>query len=304
MHISPAVKKKKKTDANAHLVSTAQAPPPARVPQTYTAPGLSTLASTQTSDTPIIPAVATNQPAPVAVTCQPFADREAYICPFFSKGLCNARVAFYDTYRKLCGHVVSDHKMDGLATSYTDDPFRDGTLKVPCPRGCGTNFVCHQQANQHSKSSACPQPKRDKITCSWPKCPFVADGKDPEKGMANHVRAKHSRDDTSPHQCSKCSEYYHYDLYKLAMHEERCTTHSVATAETAEDTTMRFRLNEAAKENQPPTYIIVVRSSNKVLEGWKAGTDSYRTGLPILGKRIVAHFAAKIGRSDKKHHRR
>ncbi|KAF3043433.1 hypothetical protein E8E12_007372 [Didymella heteroderae] len=239
--------------------------------------------------------VATNQYTCATAPFQPFAEREVYMCPFLSKGQCSAGDAFFDTYKKLCGHIISDHNTDSLASSYAEDPSGDGTRKVPCPRGCDGRFVTHQKANHHAKTAECPQPKRDIIPCSWPNCPFIANGKDPEKGMANHIRAKHSRDDTSPYQCSKCSEYYHHDLYKLAMHEERCRAQSVATIE---KTSLRFKLNQAAQEHRPPTYIVVVRSSNRILEGWKAGTDSYLTGLPVLGKKILAHFAAKVGSSD------
>lgn len=132
-------------------------------------------------------------------------------------------------------------------------------------------------------------PKRENIDCAWPQCSFVADD---EKGMANHIRHKHSKDNRSAYQCSKCSQYYHYDLNKLAMHQGRCKAAPI-TGE--EKTSMRFQLNEAALRNEPPTFIVVNRSSNRVPESWKAGTDHYRTDLPTVGKAILAHFAAKSG---------
>jgi predicted RNA-binding Zn-ribbon protein involved in translation (DUF1610 family) len=290
----PPVKKHKNAAADEPVVATGRISPPVRIPQIISTPASSVPSGTRPLNSQSRP-VATNQHAPVTVTFQPFAEREVYVCPFFSKGRCSDNKAFLDTYRRLCAHVASDHKSHGLASTYAEDPFEDGTPKVPCPRACGANFVSHQKANHHSKTAECPLPKRDNIVCSWPQCPFVADRKDPEKGMANHIRAKHARDHTSPYQCSRCSEYYHYDLYKLRMHEERCSSQSVATTE---NTTMRFKLNRAAREHRPPTYIIVVRSSNRALESWSAGTDSYKTGLPILGGKILAHFAAKIGSSD------
>lgn len=45
---------------------------------------------------------------------------------------------------------------------------------------------------------------------------------------------------------------------------------------------MRFKLNAAAERNEPPTLTVINRSSNRVPEGWKAGTDYYRTSLPIV----------------------
>jgi hypothetical protein len=119
-------------------------------------------------------------------------------------------------------------------------------------------------------------------------CSFVADD---EKGMANHIRHKHSKDNRSAYQCSKCAQYYHYDLYKLVMHQERCNPAPV-------DEEMRFRLNKAAERDEPPRFIIINRSSNRVRESWKAGTEHYQTGLPIVGKAILAHFAAKSGQNE------
>ncbi|KAJ8106966.1 hypothetical protein OPT61_g9188 [Boeremia exigua] len=199
---------------------------------------------------------------------QPFAKPALYICPYRAKGKCH------------------------IASTYEENPFEDGTLKIPCQRKCGQFFVSHQKACQHAKIPRCTGVRHSTIPCYWDDCPFVATGDDPEKQMANHIRHKHSKDSTSSYQCSKCAVYYHNDLYKLAMHEERCTGETVAKES---NTTMRFKLNNAAQNNEPARFIIVLRSSNRIPEGWKANTDNYRDGLPILGKKILAHFAAKTG---------
>lgn len=224
---------------------------------------------------------------------QPFAKRDVNICPYVATDGCKAKKQAFGTYRDLCLHVRSTHQLEKPPNEYEENPFEDGTNKIPCPRACGEKFSSHQKANHHAKTSKlCPMLKRDNISCLWKDCAFVADGKDPEKGMANHIRAKHSQDNRSAYQCSKCASYFHMDLYKLAMHEERCTKESVSKVE---NTTMRFQLNAAARNDEAPQFIIVNRSSNRVPEGWKAGTDHYKTGLPIIGQRILAHFAAKTG---------
>ncbi|KAJ4317586.1 hypothetical protein N0V94_004880 [Neodidymelliopsis sp. IMI 364377] len=118
-----------------------------------------------------------------------------------------------------------------------------------------------------------------------------------EHGMANHIRHKHSKDTRGPYQCSKDGcEYFHVCLYKLAAHEEKCKAVSAMAKE--EHASLRFKMNKAAMDNQPPTFIIVNRSSSHAPEEWKAGTGDIKTGLPFVGKQILAHFAAKCGLSS------
>lgn len=60
--------------------------------------------------------------------------------------------------------------------------------------------------------------------------------------------------------------FSHADLYKLAIHQERCKPKPVATRETS----FRFSLTKSAEEGAPPVVIIVDRSSSEastVLEG-------------------------------------
>lgn len=291
--------KKEKTTAS-ERVATEQAPTSQHPPAAYHVSQTNTLfagpaTEHSASDNNSLVATGQHPHSTSTIAFQPFADRDVYVCPYVVKGQCGSQEHSFGTYKKLCGHVSAVHKHDDLATAYEEDATEDGTLKVPCSRGCDAKFVTHQKANHHAKAKEeCPQPRRDNVACSWPDCPFVSNGKDPEKGMANHVRAKHSKDDTTPYQCSKCAVYYQHDLYKLAMHEERCTIPSVATEQ---KTSMRFRLNQAALDDQPPTYIIIMRSSNRALEGWKADTEHYKTGLPVLGKKVLAHFAARTGNS-------
>lgn len=146
--------------------------------------------------------------------------------------------------------------------------------------------------NYHIKL-LCDLPKQEgNRSCPWPDRTFEADS---QKGIANHIRHRHSKDKRGAFQCHKCELYFHYDLYKLAVHEERCKASPVAVEEKA---TMRFKLNKAAERNDPPRFVIINRSSNRVPEGWKAGLDHYRQGLPVLGKAILAHFAAKSGQNE------
>jgi len=51
-------------------------------------------------------------------------------------------------------------------------------------------------------------------------------------------------------------------------------------------------LTAAAREGEPPSVIVVSRSSAKAPEGWKDGTNSLQDGLPNIGKKYLAHYAA------------
>jgi len=56
--------------------------------------------------------------------------------------------------------------------------------------------------------------------------------------------------------------------------------------------TYRFALTAAAREGEPPSVIVVNRSSAKAPEIWKDTTNSLQDGLPNIGKRYLAHHSA------------
>ena len=166
---------------------------------------------------PIAERVVTSQASP---GFQPFGAKNIYVCPYVAIQKCDSAEEFFSTYRSLCGHVSSCRQKDCLASTYEEDPLENGTIKIPCARGCGEAFTSHQQANHHAKKPAsCPMPKREHIDCAWLQCSFLADD---EKGMANLIRYKHAKDNRGAYQCSQCAQYYHYDLDKLAIHQKRC----------------------------------------------------------------------------------
>lgn len=147
-------------------------------------------------------------------------------------------------------------------------------------------FVSHQKANHHAKSSKqCSLPSV--LHCPW--APFNGCQKSfsGPRALANYC-AKHSNDTSSPYQCSHGCGLHHADLYKLAHHEERCQAKSVATRSTS----YRFALNEAAEKGGPPKLIVVNRSSSHPPKAWEDGTGDMMQGLPQIGKRVVAHYAA------------
>ncbi|KAI5374659.1 hypothetical protein J4E82_006527 [Alternaria postmessia] len=93
-----------------------------------------------------------------------------------------------------------------------------------------------------------------------------------------------------PYQCHKdeCGGFF-ADLYELAMHESRCKGDGSSPERR---TSYRFALTSAAREGEPPSVIVVNRSSAKAPGSWKDGTDSLQDGLPNIGKKYLAHYAA------------
>lgn len=84
---------------------------------------------------------------------------------------------------------------------------------------------------------------------------------------------------------------FHADLYQLAMHEERCKGSTISERRTSS----RHCLTASAEASMPPFVIIIVRSSAERPKVWKAGTNSFEEGLPVLGQKILALYAAWSG---------
>jgi hypothetical protein len=148
--------------------------------------------------------------------------------------------------------------------------------------------VTHQKANHHAKTSGCASLAHNIFVCAWKEhngCEKVFGS---AKELANHSHS-HDKDPRSPYQCSKdgCG-LFQADMYKLAMHEERCAERPA----TSRSTCHRFPLNDSAEKDEPPSVIIVNRSSLHPPEGWKAGARDIKEGLPLIGKSIAAHYAA------------
>jgi len=165
-----------------------------------------------------------------------------------------------------------------LVTSYAIDPMPDGTLRIQCPKGCDV---------KSSRQPECTAPKKSKHPCTWRAvvgCTYISDT---PTGLANHTRS-HTKDSRGPYQCKKdeCGGFY-ADLYELAMHEHRCEGDRSSPERR---TSYRFALTAAARE--PPSVIVVNRSSPKAPESWKDGTNSLQDCLPNIGKRYLAHYAA------------
>jgi hypothetical protein len=226
------------------------------------------------------------RPAGQPANLQPFKEKEFYRCPYVSINRCKVTKKIFNTFQSLCAHASSHHRWDALPTTHNGDPFENGTRKILYPERL---YVTYREANEHGKSVCKLRKREGNKACPWPDCTFEADS---QKSIASHIRHRHSKDTRGAFQCSKCEVYFHYDLYKLAVHEERCNASPVAVEE---KTTMRSKLNAAAERNEPPTFIVINRSSNRVPERWKADIDHYQTGLPKVGKAILEHFAAKSG---------
>lgn len=177
-----------------------------------------------------------------------------YLCPYVSVNQCKVPNQTYNTYKSQCTHASSQHFKDPLPTSFDEDPFENGTRKIPCTEGCGKRLVTYQEATYHIRNPCKLPKKKGKRSCPWPDCTFEADS---QKGIANHIRHRHSKDNRGAFQCHKCEAYFHYDLYKLAVHEERCNASPVAVKEKS---LMRFQLNEAAGRDEPSTFTIVNRA--------------------------------------------
>ena len=58
-------------------------------------------------------------------------------------------------------------------------------------------------------------------------------------------------------------------------------------------TSYHFPLTKAAESRQPASIMIVNRSSSNPPKEWQAGTASIQTGLPIVGRAILAHHVAR-----------
>ena len=148
-----------------------------------------------------------------------------------------------------CPRRVALSPDDELVTSYAIDHMPDGTLRIPCPKGCDVKSMSHQ--------------------------------------TANHTRC-HTKDSRGPYPYKKdeCGGFY-ANLYELVMHEHRCKGN---WSSPERKTSYRFPLTATARE--PPSVIVVNRSSAKAPESWKNGTNSLQDGLPNIGKRYPAHYAA------------
>lgn len=109
--------------------------------------------------------------------------------------------------------------------------------------------------------------------------------------MAQHV-ASHKKETSSPYICqyNECG-VHHADLYRLAMHEERCQYRVVRSRQTC----YRFAVTEAADRGEPATVIIVVRSSSHLPKSWFAHTKTIQQGLPVIGPSIAKEFADLTG---------
>ena len=84
---------------------------------------------------------------------------------------------------------------------------------------------------------------------------------------------------------------FHADLYDLAMHEELCKGGPPSDRETL----YRFSLTADAANGATPSVIIINRSSKAPPQCWKDGTASVKEGLPQLGRKYLAHYAAWNG---------
>jgi hypothetical protein len=224
-----------------------------------------------------------------ATAIQPFKERFTWICPYKATGHCSHEKGYFPTFHGVAQHVRLVHADDELVTSYASDPMPDGTSKIPCPKGCDVKSVSHQAANQHSRLPECIAPKKSKHPCTWRAVVGCTHISDTPRGLANHTRS-HTKDSRGPYQCHKdeCGGFF-ADLYELAMHESRCKGDGSSPERR---TSYRFALTSAAKEGEPPSVIVVNRSSAKAPGSWKDGTDSLQDGLPNIGKKYLAHYAA------------
>lgn len=233
-------------------------------------------------DAEVLPALST--------ALQPFKESTTHPCPYKRLGRCSHRIGYFVSFRSLAQHVRASHAADDLVLSYDKCQLADGTLKIPCPNaGCKEMFVSHQKANHHAKSSTTCNPP-SVLHCPWGPYNLCQKSFSSPRELAHHS-AKHSNDLSSPYQCSHGCGLHHADLYKLAHHEERCKGKSVATRSAS----YRFALNEAAKNGGPPAIIVVNRSSSHPPKAWEDGTGDTMQGLPQIGERVVAHYAAMDG---------
>lgn len=128
-------------------------------------------------------------------------------------------------------------------------------------------------------------PKRENIDCAWPQCSLWL----MTRRAWQIISATNTRRTTG----AFTNVRNVLSTITTTFTNWPCARRGARQITGEEKTSMRFQLNEAALRNEPPTFIIVNRSSNRVSESWKAGTYHYRTGLPTVGKAILAHFAAK-----------
>jgi hypothetical protein len=221
-------------------------------------------------------------------TTQPFKHRSIWVCPYKSIGKCSHSQGHFPTFMGLAQHVRLVHSSENLVTTYDECQMHDGTQKIPCPNGCGVMSATHQQANQHAKLTGCTAPPRTNLDCPWRPYNGCSHVLLTAKSLANHSRS-HASDSRSPYQCKMegCG-IFHADLYQLAMHEERCKGNLTGERRTS----TRYCLTASAEASVPPSVIIVIRSSAERPNIWKAGTDSFEEGLPLLGQKILAHYAA------------
>jgi hypothetical protein len=166
-----------------------------------------------------------NTSNPNSVAIQPFKEPVTWVCPYKSTGRCSHPKGYFPKFEDLTSHVRLKHAKDKLVTPYAIDPMPDGTRKIPCPRECGMMYSSHHKAAYHAKRSECtgrPAPTTAVFACPWSAHNGCAKTATTAKGMANHIRV-HYDDPRSPYQCHKegCGTF-HADLYKLAVHLERC----------------------------------------------------------------------------------
>jgi hypothetical protein len=233
-----------------------------------------------------------NTSNPNRVAIQPFKERATWVCPYKAIGRCSHPKGYFPKFKELTSHVRLKHAKNELVTPYAIDPMPDGTLKIPCPRECGEMFSSHRGANNHAKRSECtgqPVSSTAVFACPWSAHNGCTHISDTPRGLANHTRS-HTKDSRGPYQCHKdeCGGFF-ADLYELAMHESRCKGDGSSPERR---TSYRFALTSAAREGEPPSVIVVNRSSAKAPGSWKDGTDSLQDGLPNIGKKYLAHYAA------------
>ncbi|UPX10890.1 uncharacterized protein EKO05_0001526 [Ascochyta rabiei] len=279
--------------SNFHIISHIPAPVPAShldvATESLSYQGKSTEAKSEVSSSLAVlrsgaDAAATDQPLSRAK--QPSKVLNIYICPYVDTGTCSHKSGPFHSFRGLVQHIGKFHANESIV-SYEESTIEDDTRKIPRPKSCGDLYVTHQQANQHAKSSACTASVHTNLTCAWKPFNGCKKTSADAKGLANHANS-HRKDVRSPCECSQdgCG-LLHADLYKLAMHEERCTYRHVATRRTC--------YPPPAESGTPPALIIINRSSSHPPKSREAGPAKIEKDLPLFGKSILADYVTMSG---------
>ncbi|KAF2125307.1 hypothetical protein P153DRAFT_400136 [Dothidotthia symphoricarpi CBS 119687] len=186
-----------------------------------------------------------------------------HICPFKALGRCVSKTASYNNFRFMALHTHQAYKGE-LIQTLEQNPFEDGTSKIPCKDGCvHKSAVTMRQVimpvDVHGMSRSC----------------FL--------GLVHGTPFLGS---------FALSGGYYCDMYLLAGHLEVCNS---ANKPQLGFVLSRIEIRVEATELQSYSLLVVASSSSQAPKSWLGGHEYVDQGLPAYAQGKINTFKESIG---------